>query len=386
MIAKVLRRILVLVYLPTVILFLAACFSPLLNPTVWWPSSFLGLIFPYLLLLLLAFLVIWIFARSRWSILTLLVLLLGWKNIAVVFAFHPFSSFQKEKKDTATLRIMTWNLKGFYPPEENPDKEDRLVHLDKMFNVIRDYDPDVIALQEFATIEKSKWFNNIARFKNMGYHYYFFPGDFVRYKIHFSGTAIFSKYAIIDSAKKEMPQFKGDDVESLLSADIVFFSDTIRVFTGHLQSYRFMASDYSNFSKIRNNPEERIDASKSVVRKMKAAFQKRSVQTDIIRKELDGSVFPEIFCGDLNDVPNSYAYFSVRNNKRDAFIAKGFGFGQTFFNFSSRFMRRIPTLRIDYIFTDRRFEIEQCIRIPIVLSDHIPVVADLTLKTDNQKQ
>lgn len=383
MVGKILKRILVLVYLATVVLFLAACFSPLLNPTVWWPSSFFGLLFAYLLLLMIVFLVIWLFARSRWSILTVIVLLLGWKNIAVVFAFHPFNSFQKEKKDTATLRIMTWNLKGFYPPEEKPSKNDRIAHLDKMFNLIRDYDPDIIALQEFSTIGKSKWFNNIARLENMGYHYYFFPGDFVRYNVQFSGTALFSKYPIIDSAKKDMPQYKGDEVESLLSADIVFSSDTIRVFTGHLQSYRFMAADYSNFSKIRNNPEERIDASKSVIRKMRGAFKKRAVQTDIIRKELDGSVYPEIFCGDLNDVPNSYAYFSVRNNKRDAFISKGFGFGQTFFNFSSRFMRQIPTLRIDYIFTDPRFEIRQCTRVPVILSDHIPVVADLALKANN---
>ena len=177
-----------------------------------------------------------------------------------------------------------------------------------------------------------------------------------------------------------MPQGPEDQVESLLSADIVFHSDTIRVFTGHLQSYRFMQSDYSNFSKIRNNPNERIDASKSIIRKMRSAFQKRAAQTNIIRTQLDDSKYPEIFCGDLNDVPNSYAYFSVKSDKKDAFIAKGFGFGQTFYNFSSRFMQRIPTLRIDYIFTDRAFDIKQCTRVPVILSDHIPVVADIELK------
>lgn len=112
---------------------------------------------------------------------------------------------------------------------------------------------------------------------------------------------------------------------------------------------------------------------------MRVAFKKRGIQTDIIRKQLDESTYPEIFCGDLNDVPGSYAYFSVKNKKRDAFIAKGFGFGQTYYSFSSNFMRQLPTIRIDYIFTDPRFTVQQCTRIPVILSDHIPVIADVRL-------
>src|SRR5690606_7704585 len=176
-----------------------------------------------------------------------------------------------------------------------------------------------------------------------------------------------------------MPQSEGDNVESLLSADIVYQNDTIRVFTGHLQSYRFMPEDYSDFSKIRKDANERIDASKNIVRKMRTAFKKRGIQTDIIRKQLDESAYPEIFCGDLNDVPGSYAYFSVKNKKTDAFIAKGFGFGQTYYSCSSRFMRQLPSLRIDYIFADPRFTVQQCTRVPVILSDHIPVVADVVL-------
>ena len=380
MVRTFIRRFFLITYFIIVAFFLAACLSPLLNPAVWWPFGFLGLAFPYLLIVLLLFLAGWLFARSRWSWLAIVVLLLGWKNIASVFAFHPFRSFDKEKKEAGALRIMTWNTKGFFPPEGGVSKKKaRIAHRESIFGVIRDYDPDIIAIQEFYTIESVKWFNNLSYLRNMGYRYYFFPGDFTRYKDNHSGTAIFSKYPIIDSVRTYMPQSEGDNVESLLSADIVYNTDTIRVFTGHLQSYRFMPADYSNFSKIRSDRNERIDASKSIIRKMRTAFEKRAVQTDIIRGKLDESRYPEIFCGDLNDVPNSYAYFSVKNNKRDAFIAGGFGFGQTFYNFSSNFMRRLPTLRIDYIFTDPRFTIKQCTRVPVILSDHIPVVADIQL-------
>jgi len=112
---------------------------------------------------------------------------------------------------------------------------------------------------------------------------------------------------------------------------------------------------------------------------MKSAFERRGIQADLISKTLEESKYPEIFCGDLNDVPNSYAYFSVKGDKSDAFISSNFGFGQTFYSFSSGFMRDISTLRIDYIFTDPRFSIMQCRRIPEVLSDHFPVIADVRL-------
>ncbi|HRO44550.1 endonuclease/exonuclease/phosphatase family protein [Agriterribacter sp.] len=379
MVRTFIRRFLLIVYLVVVVVFLTACLSPFLNPATWWFFGFLGLAFPYLLIILLVFLAVWIFARSRWSWLAIIALLLGWKNIASVFAFHPFSSFDKEKKAAGTLRIMTWNIKSFFPPEDIKNRKTRIAHRESIFGVIRDYDPDIIAIQEFYGIESVKWFNNLTYLREMGYRYYYFPGDFERYRDNYSGTAIFSKYPIVYSARTNMPQNGEDKVESLLKADIIYNADTISVFTAHLQSYRFMPEDYSDLSKIRNDPNERIDASKNIVRKMRVAFKKRGVQTDIIRRQLDESAYPEIFCGDLNDVPNSYAYFSVKNNKRDAFIAGGFGFGQTFYNFSSNFMRRLPTLRIDYIFTDPRFTIKQCTRVPVILSDHIPVVADIQL-------
>lgn len=380
MVGKLIRRILVVVYVGVVIFFLAACLSPFLNPSTWWPFGFLGLAFPYLLIVLLLFLTGWLLVRSHWSWFAIIALMLGWKSISSVFAFHPLSPFDKTKKEASTLRIMTWNVKSFFPSEDKVPKQARISHLEKVFDIIRSYNPDILAIQEFYSIESVRWFDNLTYLKTMGYRYCFFPGDFSRYKGNSSGTAIFSKYPIIDSLRTVMPQGREDQVESLLSVDIVYRSDTIRVFSGHLQSYRFMPADYSNLSKIRSNPDERIDASKSIIRKMRSAFQKRAVQTDIIRTQLDGSKYPEIFCGDLNDVPNSYAYFSVKGDKRDAFIAKGFGFGQTFYNFSSHFMRRIPTLRIDYIFTDPAFDIKQCTRVPVILSDHIPVVADIELK------
>jgi endonuclease/exonuclease/phosphatase family metal-dependent hydrolase len=80
-----------------------------------------------------------------------------------------------------------------------------------------------------------------------------------------------------------------------------------------------------------------------------------------------------IICGDFNDVPNSYAYFRIKGQMQDAFLKKGFAVGRTFLSLA-------PTLRIDYIMADRRFEIRQLDLVDENLSDHMMLVSDILLK------
>ena len=42
-------------------------------------------------------------------------------------------------------------------------------------------------------------------------------------------------------------------------------------------------------------------------------------------------------------------------------------------------MGLVPTLRIDYIFANPKWEVTQCATVPSNYSDHLPVVADLQL-------
>lgn len=275
---------------------------------------------------------------------------------------------------------MTWNVRSFTAKDERFRKPGLTTHQLKMLDLITEYNPDVLTMQEFFTVDSGKFFNAIWHFtKEMGYPHYYFSRDNNTQRHHFSGTAIFSKYPIIDTTKASLSFTKDDVTESLISADIAFNGDTVRIYTGHLQSFGFKQREYSDISKIKNDPNERLDASKNIFRKMKYAFERRGEQADFIRKKLDSSRYPEIFGGDLNDVPNSYTYFAVKGDKKDAFINSNFGFGQTYYSFSSGLLRDLPTLRIDYIFTDPRFKVLQCDRIPKVYSDHFPVVADVVL-------
>ena len=350
---------------------------------MWWFFGFLGLLFPYLYFILIVFLLFFAFARSKWSWLAVICLILGWKSISAVFGFHIGKSFDKEKKESGSVRIMTWNVRSFMGEHDKIKKTGLTLNHMKMFDLIQTYNPDILTLQEFMTADSGKYFNSIWHLtRHMGYPYFYFSKDVVKYRHLFNGTAIFSKFPIVDTGKFSLNKTKADNTESLIFTDLSIGNDTLRIFTGHLQSFGFMQRDYQDISKIKNDPEERIDASKNIFRKMRTAFELRGIQADTIRSKLDEGKYPEIFCGDLNDVPNSYAYFSIRGNKKDAFISKNFGLGQTYFSFSSSFMRNLSTLRIDYIFADPRLQILQSQRIPVVLSDHIPVIADISI-SDN---
>jgi endonuclease/exonuclease/phosphatase family metal-dependent hydrolase len=158
--------------------------------------------------------------------------------------------------------------------------------------------------------------------------------------------------------------------ESLIAADILADEDTIRVFTTHLQSVLFGSKEFRDLEIIRNVDDSIVDASRSIVRKLRDAFRHRADQAEEVRARLDTCPHPAIICGDFNDVPNSYTYSTIRGDWQDAWLQKGFGIGRTYKNIS-------PTLRIDYILADRSFQTLQCRKIPTPWSDHNPVEADL---------
>jgi endonuclease/exonuclease/phosphatase family metal-dependent hydrolase len=134
----------------------------------------------------------------------------------------------------------------------------------------------------------------------------------------------------------------------------------------------FRNKDFRDVEIIRNVDDSALEASKSILKKLRTAFGLRGNQADVVRNELDKSPYPVIMCGDFNDVPNSYTYFRIRGNRQDAYIQKGFGIGRTYIHLS-------PTLRIDYILTDKKFNILQCSKFALPYSDHHPVMADMEL-------
>jgi len=363
------KRILIYSNVLVIFFFLLSCLVPYLNPQTWWFIAFLGLGFPFLLVLLLFFIIGWIVVwKPRYALISIIALLIGFKNINVFFAFHKPTVFEY-KKGPDTLRIATWNVARFIEMRRNNNKgsQARL----KMMELIRQQDADVLCLQEFFHSLDSAWYQNLNYIsENLHYPYWFFSHD-VDADVHYTGSVIFSRYPIIDSGMIRYPRPTLPD--ALIHADIKVNNDTVRVYTTHLQSLQFGKRDYEKIGEIESAEDSLFSNSRTILSKIKKGVSHRSIQARIIRQVLGDSPYPVIFCADLNDVPDSYAYFTVRGKMQDAFLKKGFGIGRTFSALS-------PTLRIDYIFADNHFGIKQINRIIKNYSDHFMLVADIELK------
>lgn len=352
-----------------VFFFLLACLVPYLNPQNWWFIAFLGLAFPFLLIIVFFYLIGWlIILRPRYALISGMALLLSIKSITVFFAFHKTKPFH-QNKEPQTIRIVSWNVARFIELKKNTNKgsETRL----KMFDLIKQQNADILCLQEFHTSTNPEYYDNITPIQQeLGYPYYYFSFDNDGDN-HYYSSIIFSRYPIIDSGKIRYPRPSLPDV--LLHTDLNVNGDTIRVFATHLQSLQFGRKDYQRLDNIKNARDSLLTNSRSVLSKLKKGFSYRSIQADLAHEIIKDSPHPVLICADLNDVPNSYTYFTVKGNMQDAFLKKGFGIGRTFTALS-------PTLRIDYIFADKHFKITQFNRIVKNYSDHYMLVADVQLK------
>jgi endonuclease/exonuclease/phosphatase family metal-dependent hydrolase len=366
------KKFFIVVNIAAVIAFLLVCCTGFLSPGRYWYIAVLGVGFPFIVLALVCFVFFWLFFKSRWSLLSIAALLIGWSQVHALFGFHPFNSFSI-KKPAGTLRVMQWNVSRF--DQMNPKRPGGNFRK-PILEYIAAVNPDVVCLEEFLESNNPREFEeNIPYFtKVLQYPYHFFARDHRRWDgVYEHGVIIFSRYPILDTLRL---RYSGPDslkaAESLIHTDIEVKGQRIRVFATHLQSLRFDGNDYTVIRTIAKADNDAVSKSKGVLRKFQLAYFLRSKQAELVRREIDASPYPVVVCGDFNDVPNSFTYAKIKGDCNDAFLRHGFGIGRTFASLS-------PTLRIDYIFTDKRLEIVQFKKTTLHYSDHYPLVADLQL-------
>lgn len=285
-----------------------------------------------------------------------------------IFPLHLASAFAMEKK-VNSMRVMSWNVELFDINEYKTHPEKKI----EMMNLVKTYQPDIACFQEMAGGDDDKAINYLGDFKrtmNFNGYYYSYDDKLDYDQVHHFGIIIFSKFPIINKQTISTPPHDYNSIFQYI--DVLVDKDTVRIFNIHLQSLKFTARNLKYLENPGANTDTVLSQSKNIISKLKTGFLKRSVQSKRVRVEIDRSPYPLIVCGDFNDVPNSFAYCKIGDGLRDAFVEKGLGFGRTFSSIS-------PTLRIDNIFTDKRFTVQQFTRISRRLSDHFPIIADINL-------
>ena len=349
--------------LTIVLLFLLACLSPYIDAGHFWFIAVLGLVFPVLLLLLIVLLIIDGIRRSRWFWVMLAALLIGIPQIRSTIGFNFFAKDFDKIKDDGSLRVMSWNV--FRWDEQNKKAKGGQSSRNLMMDAVEEQYADVLCLQEFFQPYSPLYTDNLQTLKEMGYPYsYFFASSSVVKGQFRFGMAIVSRYPIIDSAKFSFGQTPHS--EGLMYADIRAGEKIFRVFSVHMESFRMGKRGYFD-----GLPEGGgMPMARNTLSRLRAAYEYRSYQALKVREVINKSPYPVILCGNLGDIPGSYAYRTVKKDLQDAFIRKGTGLGSTFRHVS-------PTLRLDYVLADPSLQIEQYDSPHLPYSDHYPLIVDI---------
>ena len=337
---------------------ITACLAGYISPKYLWAVAILGLSFPILFILNLLFGAFWLVLWKKEVVISAAGLLC---SVWYVPKFASFNNAVNAPAQADTLRVMTYNVHLFSQYDSGSDQKQ------SMLNFIRNENADVICFQEFFVLDGKLSEKEIKRNLRA------YPYSFINYtseqstrKLKF-GTAIFSKHPILNKSEVE---FKRSSLNSSIYADIRVNKDTIRIFCNHLESVKLKEADKPHrwTERIANN-DLSADNIKGIVKKLRKAYIIRAEQVDSIKSALDKTPYPTIICGDFNDSPISYTYNTIKGDLSDAFVVAGSGFTQTY-------QGLLPTIRIDFIFSDKNIQAYRYRSPKVTYSDHFPIVVD----------
>lgn len=324
------------------ILFSATLFLACVVPYTKSASlSFLSLTVPLLVLVNFLFLLYWLMVSPKKISLSFTVLAVGYFVLGSFLVFNE--STTTNSKDE--LKIMSFNVQGFNELDvmNEPNLGEAIVDFFKREN------PDVICIQEFSRV----WYKKLKQ-----QYPYFSQTPYLAQK---TKQGILSKYPIITEGSLDFP----DSWNNAIFVDIKYNKDTVRVYNLHLESLKV---------RPRSIKRERSDR---LLGRLRNSFAKQQEQADLIRNHMDLVNYKKIVCADFNNTQYSYAYNAVKNDMKDSFEEKGFGYGRTI-NFW-----KFP-LRIDFILTDPGIEVLEHENYNVKLSDHEPIMATLRIGADKE--
>ncbi|CAN5218789.1 endonuclease/exonuclease/phosphatase family protein [soil metagenome] len=338
-------------------LYLLSCLAPFVNPGSFPLLGIIGLGFPACFIGMIILLWISFFVSRRQAVLISVCLLSGTYNIYNYVSFFP--SADKTPDAYKEISIMTWNVKNFdlYSWTNNHQTKQ------KMLELIRSEDPDILLLQEFYT-DDTKNFNTLKELQK-SYPYVHFRKSVTLYKTKYWGLATFSKYPIME---EHAIRFSNSKHNMAIISEIEVNGTRFNVFNLHMQSIQFDGEDLEQMERVTEEGNASTFPLRRVLGKLKRGYEKRGHQADTLAQYISASKLPSIVCGDFNDSPNSYTYLTLRKGLQDAFRKDGRGIGNTY-------NVPFPSLRIDFILPHQSFPVIDYKVLREDLSDHYAVKA-----------
>ncbi len=316
---------------------------PYLSPKTFGIIAIFSLTVPVLIILNILFAIYWAIKLKKQFLLSTFVLLIGFNQLNLLYKIAD-----KKILLTDDLKVMSYNVRLFNIYKWKKEGKEETLKLVSDF--IENKDPDIICFQEFLTdydVSFDYKYNYIQRNTNK--------------KISYFGLAIFSKYRIIN---KGSLNFK-ESANNTIFIDIIKNKDTIRIYNVHLESQQIQLNK-ENFGE---KDTERL------LKRLQTTFKKQVVQAEQVVAHESTCKYKTIIMGDFNNTAFSWVYNKIKTDKNDAFVEAGKGFGKSY--------DYLLPVRIDFILTDKKFEINNFKTYDIKYSDHFPIMARLRVNSPN---
>lgn len=345
--------------------------------------TYCGLFFPYIVLTNLGFVILWIFIKARYLLMSLILLLMNVNNID---RYYQLRGTDKPQTCDNCLKVMSYNAKLFGLYNTNNHNE-RLKERNSVLTFLAEESPDIVCFQEYFYDQKRalnfsttdtiipilKLSRSTTRDSRSFYatHFPVMLDNGYRY-----GLAIFSKYRIVNKGFVDLQDSL--TTNGAMFADIKYRNDTIRIYNLHLESFHIDNLDYETGKMLSNKDLNDPDFNKKAKKlsgKLAAGYKKRTDQANIVKAHIDSCRYPVIICGDFNDTPVSYVTHKIGKGFSDTFRTGGKGVGETYIGDA------FPSYRIDYIFHDRKFNsYGHTVCENLKISDHYPIYSYISVK------
>jgi len=308
--------------------------------TFWdfYRFPFLNLMVPFFALINMFFFIYWVI-NFKWPFLLFV--------FSVLIGFKEWGKLYKLPNNAIPvsngIKVMSFNVRLFnsykwIDTKEVPEAIEKFIQKES---------PDLVCLQEYSK-DFSPEFNNYP-------YRYIKPSK----KNGQNGLCILSKYKLFNSRYIGFEKSNN----SAIHADFFYKMDTVRIYNVHLESLSINLND-TLFTK--KNSQKFLERIQSVI-------EKQQSQIEQFEKVDQKNKYPTIICTDLNNNAFSQPYNLLKENRHDAFALSGGGLGSTYK------LAYFP-FRIDFIFTDSKFNVINFTTHDLRLSDHKPISALLEWK------
>ena len=363
-ISKVVNYPMLIATVLTALCMLLAATTRFVPPSTSMLITFMGMGFPLLLLMSVIFAAYWIIKLRWYALIPIITMILCNDEVCDTVAPHFLYNGEKAAATldkSKSLKVLSYNVRLFNFYDKNTPVLDYINHSGA----------DVVCLQEFGYYDgsKSKFLRRQKIIDALQDNYPYFHISQSQLQMHGTyGIATFSKYPI--SERKEL-EIKSR-YKSAMYTDIKVKNKTIRVYNVHLESNKLSTHDkqmVNNFASSSGSMNQKVGL---ISDKLSEAYKMREQQADAIGANIEQCKKAIILCGDLNDVPVSYVYNTLKGSKlSDSFseVSSGYGYtyNENFFYF-----------RIDHIMHNEQLDaVDFRIRKKVKYSDHYPIVVRL---------